>query len=142
MSYQAEIQQLLNTRLSSLSGLPKWKRENSNLAVNEKELFIETFLLPAEPDYPNIGLEGFKVESGIFAINVKAVRGVGWGTHTNLIDSILNHFYRNLVLSSGDTLERIRLRVLKSYAISGFTDMEGRYTVPVHVKYNSYVLIQ
>jgi hypothetical protein len=143
MSNFSDIQQVLNVRLAALSGIPKWKRENLDLNPDENEIFITSSLLPAETRFPNVGLSGFRVESGTFAILVKAVRYTGWGQYSNLVDDILQHFPRNLILTSdpdsGET--EIKVHILKSYALSGYEDAQGRYTIPVHVRFDTYVSI-
>ena len=143
MSNFAEIQSTLNVHLSTLTGIPTWKRENLSVNPDEDEIYIASSLIPAETRFPNVGLNGFRVESGIFAILVKSVRYSGWGGYSTLVDDILEHFPRNLILTSdvdsGET--EIKIHILRSYALSGYTDSEGRYTIPVHVRFDTYVAI-
>jgi hypothetical protein len=138
-----DIQQTLNMRLSTLSGLPTWNRENLDLNPDEDEIFITSALVPAQTRFPNIGENGFKVEFGTFEIQVKAIRENGWGQYSNLVDDILDHFPRNLRLTSdADTDENeITIHILKSYALSGYFDSNGRYSIPIHVRYETYILI-
>jgi len=143
MRYFTVIQQILNSRLATLSGLPAWERENKDFEAVEKNIYIKTQLIPAQTRYPNVGLNGFEVEAGTFAIYVKAVRQTGWGQYSNLVDDILEHFARNLTLTSdydsGET--PVNLRILKSYALAGVFDANGRYTIPIHIRYETYNLI-
>jgi hypothetical protein len=143
MSNFHDIQQTLNVHLSTLSGLPTWKRENLDLDPDEDEIFITSALVPAQTRYPNIGENGFKVESGTFAIQVKAVRESGWGQYSNLVDDILDHFPRNLVLTSDPDSgeDEIKIKIYKSYALSGYFDSNGRYSIPIHIRYETYILI-
>lgn len=143
MRHFTSIQQALNSRLATLTGIPSWQRENLAIDPDETEIFIKSELIPAQTDYPNIGESGFEVERGTFAIYVKAVREKGWGQYSNLVDDLLEHFPRNLsIYSDPDSpLEQIRVHIIKSYALSGFYDSNGRYTIPVHIRYDSYILI-
>lgn len=142
MGNYSDIQQILNTRLSLMDSLNStnpilWKRENLDLTPDENEVYIESMLIPAETDYPNIGLSGFKVLAGTFAVHVKDVRYQGWGGFSSLVDEIIEHFYRNLVLTNSD--QTINVKILKTYPLSGFYDSDGRYTIPVHMRYDSYI---
>lgn len=143
MRYFAAIQQVLNTRLSTLSGIPSWQRENLDLDPDETEIFIKTALIPAQTDYPNVGTNGYEVETGTFAIYVKAVREEGWGAYSDLVDDILEHFPRGTYIDSdpdsGET--QITVKIVKSYPLSGFYDSNGRYTIPIHVRYETYNII-
>lgn len=143
MSNFSDIQQVFNTRLSTLSGLPSWDRENLVIDPDEDEIFIRSKLIPAQTNFPNIGENGFRVEAGTFEIQVKAVRQTGWGIYSNLVDDILDHFPRNLRLTSdadsGET--EITITIIKSYPLEGYFDSNGRYSVPIHIRYNTYILI-
>lgn len=142
MRYFTAIQQVLNSRLATLSGLPTWQRENLDLNPDEDEIFIKSELIPAQTGYPNVGINGFEVETGTFAILVKAVRQTGWGIYSNLVDDILEHFPRNLQLTSdADTGEEITIDIKKSYALPAYFDSNGRYTIPIHIRYETYNLM-
>jgi hypothetical protein len=143
MSNFSDIQQILNSRLAVLPELPLWDRENLFIDPDETKIFIRSKLLPAQTNFPNIGENGFRVESGTFEIQVKAVRQTGWGIYSNLVDDILNHFPRNLRLTSDpDTGEsEIKVTVTKSYPLEGYYDSNGRYSIPIHIRYNTYILI-
>ena len=142
MRYFTAIQQVLNSRLASLSNLPAWERENLGIDPDENEIFIKSSLIPAQTEYPNVGENGFEVEKGTFAIVVKAVRQTSWGTYSNLVDDILEHFPRNQILTSdpdsGET--EIKIRIRKSYVLPGYFDSNGRYSVPIHIRYETYNL--
>jgi len=142
MRYFTTIQQILNTRLSTLSNLPAWERENLDIDPDETEIFIKSSLLPAQTEYPNLGNSGFEVESGTFAVLIKAVRQTSWGIYSNLVDDILEHFPRNLtIVSDPDSGEdAITIRITKSYVLSGYFDSNGRYAIPVHIRYETYNL--
>jgi len=137
------IQRTLNSRLSTLPNLPKWARENLDLETEETEVYIRSTLIPGITKYPNIGENGFKVEFGIFEVQVKAIRQTGWGSYSNIVDDILDHFPRNLRLESdpdtGD--ESITIHILKSHALPGYFDKNGRYSIPVHIRYDTYILM-
>ena len=142
MGNYSDIQQILNTHLSEMDSLTVsnpilWKRENLDLTPEENETYIESMVIPAETDYPNIGLSGFKVLAGTFAIHVKETRYQGWGNFSLLVDEIIEHFPRNLVLTNGDGT--INVKILKTYPMGGFYDSDGRYTIPVHIRYDSYI---
>lgn len=140
MDKYSEIQQLLNSHLSSMASVAGgmlWKRENLDVTPKENEVYIESDLVPGETAYPNVGLSGFENNFGTFAIRVKAVRYQGWGGFSDVVNEIINHFPRNLVLS--DTEATSSVTILKTFALSGFTASDGRYTIPVHVRYDSYV---
>ena len=142
MRYFTAIQQTLNTRLSLLTGLPSWQRENLELNPDEDEIYIKSELIPAQTDYPNIGTNGFEVEHGTFAVYVKAVRQTGWGRYSNLVDDILEHFPRNLELTSdADSGQEITIDIRRSYALAGYFDANGRYTIPIHIRYETYNLM-
>jgi len=143
MSNFSDIQQTFNVKLSELSNLPTWQRENLGADPDENEIFIKSKLIPAMTRFPNIGENGFRVESGTFEVQIKAIRDTGWGQYSNLVDDILEHFPRNLRLTSdpdsGET--EITIHILKSYALSGYFDSNGRYSIPIHIRYEIYVLI-
>lgn len=140
MSNYSAIQQLLNSQLSSMASImggTPWKRENLDIAPNENEIYIESELIPAETGYPNVGLIGFEHEFGTFAVYVKGVRYQGWGGYSDIVDEIIDHFPRNLILA--DSASSINLKILKAFALSGFTASDGRYTIPVYVRYDTYI---
>lgn len=142
MRYFTAIQQTLNSRLATLPNRPAWQRENLDLDPDETEIYIKSELIPAQTDYPNIGTNGFEIERGTFAVYVKAVRQTGWGQYSNLVDQILEHFPRNLELvSDADTGQEITIDIRRSYALNGFFDANGRYTVPIHIRYETYNLM-
>ena len=142
MRYYTAIQQVLNSRLALLPNRPAWERENLSLDPDENEVYIKSSIIPAQTEYPNIGTGGIEVEKGTFAILIKAVRYTSWGVHSNLADAILEHFPRNLILTSdpdsGET--EIKIRIVKSYVLPGYYDSNGRYSVPIHIRYETYNL--
>ncbi|MCB5279679.1 MAG: DUF4128 domain-containing protein [Candidatus Cloacimonetes bacterium] len=142
MRYFTAIQQTLNSRLATLPNRPIWQRENLDLDPDETEIYIKSELIPAQTDYPNIGTNGFEIERGTFAVYVKAVRQTGWGPYSNLVDDILEHFPRNLELTSNaDSGQEITIDIRRSYALNGFFDANGRYTIPIHIRYETYNLM-
>jgi hypothetical protein len=143
MANYFEIQQTFNAYLATMPNLPEWERENLILDPEENEIFIKTELIPARTTWPNIGEKGFKVESGIFEVQVKAVRQKGWGQFSNLVDDILDYFPRGLRLASDPDSgnDPISILILRSYANAGYFDSNGRYSIPVHVRYETYILI-
>lgn len=140
MSNFSDIQQVFNVKLATLTGLPSWQRENLNLDPDEDEVYIKSKLLPAQTDFPNVGSSGFRVESGTFEIQVKAVRNTGWGVCADLVDDILDHFPRNLYLTSDPDSgeDEITVKVRKSYPLEGYFDSNGRYSIPIHIRYETY----
>ena len=143
MSNTFDIQQVFNTRLSTLPSLPAWDRENLSIDPDETEIFIRSKLIPAQTNFPNIGENGFRVESGTFEVQVKAARQTGWGVYSNLVDDILEHFPRNLRLTSDPDsgFTEITVLIKKSYSIEGYFDSNGRYSIPIHIRYETYILI-
>jgi len=142
MSNTNDIQQVFNVKLSELSGLPSWKRENLGLAPDEDEMYITSSLIPAITRFPNVGTNGFRVESGTFEVQVKSVRESGWGDYSDLVDDILEHFPRNLILTATiDSDTDLEVHISKSYELPGYYDSNGRYSIPVHIRYETYILI-
>jgi len=120
--------------------LPSWKRENLGLAPDEDEMYITSSLIPAITRFPNVGTNGFRVESGTFEVQVKSVRESGWGDYSDLVDDILEHFPRNLILTTAiDSTIDIKVKIFRSYALPSYFDSNGRYSIPIHIRYETYI---
>lgn len=132
----SDIQSLLNDQLNSIPNLPAVVWENTLYTPDSDELYLEVFLFPSESQNRTIGTNAPTYESGIFQINVVGVRGHGWGTVYSWVDSLVNNFARGDVLTSSATT--IKLRINKAYPNPGFLNSEGRYVVPVDVRYFGY----
>lgn len=132
----SDIQSLLNDQLNSVANLPAVVWENTLYTPDSDELYLEVFLIPSESQNRTIGINAPTYESGIFQINVVGVRGQGWGQAYYWVDTLVNNFARNTVLTNSSV--NINLKITKSYPNPGFWNSEGRYVVPVDVKYFGY----
>ena len=115
---------------------PKIVWENTVKEVNEEEVYLEPKLFPAKPAFFEIGTIAPVYLTGIYQIDVKTPKGIGWHTATDLIDKLLSHFPRNLVLIKDD----MSIKIINSYANQGMIDFKGVYTTPVSVEYYSFYM--
>ena len=137
MANYTEINGLLNERLADLSGLPTWSRENQYIEPEVDELYFETQLVPADSENPFLGQDVPTYESGTFIVKVSPVTGNGWGYAYEWVDTIVEQFKRGTTLTN--SAEGIIVRVRKAYPVPGFYGDNGRYKIPIHIEYFSYV---
>jgi len=134
-----ELNGLLNERLAELSNLPTWSRENQYIEPESDDLYFDTRLVPAEAQNPFLGADVPTYESGTFVVNVCLVRGRSWGYAYEWVDTIVEQFKRGTTLTNSS--EDITVRIRKAYPAPGFYGDNGRYIIPIHIEYFSYVNI-
>jgi hypothetical protein len=132
-----EINGLLNERLAELSDLPTWSRENQYIEPEDDDLYFETQLVPADSENPFLGKDVPTYESGTFIVKVSPVTGSGWGYAYEWVDKIVEQFKRGTILTTSS--EDITVRIRKAYPVPGFYGDKGRYKIPIHIEYFSYV---
>lgn len=137
MSSYTEIYGLLNERLAALDNLPKWSRENMYVEPADDELYLESFITPAESENPFLGSDVPTYESGTFIVNVCLVRGKSWGYGYEWVDKIVEQFKRGTILTN--SAASITVKTKKAYPVAGFYGEGGRYVIPIHIEYYSYV---
>lgn len=139
MANYYEIQSLLNEQLAAITNLPMIGYENRYLQPEDDDLYLESHLVPAPSENVELGDSAPTYESGTFVVNVKMVRGRGWGYAYEWIDTIVEQFKRGTVLTNSAASITVRLR--KAYPVAGFYGENGRYVVPIHIEYFAYIEI-
>jgi len=134
-----EINGLLNERLAEIPDLPIWGRENQNISPEDDDLYLQSNLVPADSQNPFLGSIAPTYESGTFVVLVCLVKGRSWGFAYEWVDKIVEKFKRGTVLTT--SAEDITVRIKKSFPVSGFYGDNGRYIIPIHIEYFSYVEI-
>ena len=129
-----DIQEILNSHLSRMPDLPIVVWENTVQEITENDTYFEVHLLPASNFYPEIGDYSLVKLSGIYQINVITPKGIGWGNSANLVDKIIAHFPRNLVLTNGT----VNVKIKQVDVAQGLKNEDGAYVVPVSIRYFSY----
>lgn len=154
----SNIQATLNYHLSQMSGLPtvvQW--ENTIVTPPDDDLYLRTFFLPANPDFPFVGSDGLNYEHGIFQIDVLGLKGSGWGAVTATVDDLVAYFYRDKIITygayylvmqgvqitmQGDDVTMggsgdITVYIERCYPMRGSIE-DDRYKVPVSIDYYGY----
>lgn len=137
MASYTEINGLLNERLAEMSNLPIWNRENQYIEPEGNDLYFETQLVPAASKNPFLGQDAPTYESGTFIVEVSLVTGSGWGYGYEWVDKIVEQFKRGTILTN--SAESITVRIKKAYPVPGFHGDNGRYKIPIHIEYFTYV---
>jgi hypothetical protein len=137
MANYAEIQSVLNEQLSAIPNLPMISYENLQIEPEDDDLYLRSYLIPANSQNPILGASAPTFESGTFAVLVYMVRDTGWKAGYDWVDTIVEQFKRGTVLTNSATSITVRIR--KAYPVPGFYGENGRYVVPIHIEYFSYI---
>lgn len=133
MSY-AVIQQLLDTHLQSLTGLPPLQLENTPNIGKATESFTRATLLPAAKVQRTVGLNGRDEIRGIYQADVFVPLNTGTATINALADDIVEWFPRGLMLASGGVVVHVQTA---SRLPGGRTQDGVFYSLPVQVRWSS-----
>ncbi len=139
MSNYTEINGLFNDKLAEVSDLPVWKRENKYIEFDDNELYLTTYLVNAPSQNTCLGSNADTYESGTFIINVSMVRGNGWGYGYDWVDTFVTHFKRGTQLTNSSVCLTVNIK--KAYPVAGFYNDYGRYVIPIHIEYYTFVNI-
>ena len=129
---QAALDTILKGWADAEPILVAWENLGSQTDIDEPH--VASFLLPAETDTPALPYSGSQDYTGIYQVNVYVKKGGGTAQSRPLVDGLLNAFARGVE----QTVSGQRVLIEKSWRASAI-DNEAWYTIPVSVRYRSFV---
>lgn len=124
-----EIQNALETRLSTLAGLPSVAWPNQDFTPVSGTSWLRPTLLPAETVAATMDGD---LQTGIFQVDVFVPSGTGRSAGDTLVDAIGDHFAPMLELTSGATT----VRIISFSTIAARSESDW-YHIPLEIRYNS-----
>lgn len=108
MSYE-RIHQLLDTHLSSYSGLPPLQKENTQEMAKTGRNFVRSSLILSRPSRATLGTSGRDRLVGLYQIDLFTPLNTGTPQMNALADGLVAHFPRSLILHDGDITINMRM---------------------------------
>jgi hypothetical protein len=129
---QQLIRAALDTRLSTLPGLPPVAWEGEDYAPVQGVTYAKVALLPRTPSNRTL-TEQLQDNGGVYQIGLYFPRGTPTGTMDALAGTIQQHFAAGTSLSAGI----IGVRIEGTPAIAAGFPTGDRWLVPVSIRYRS-----
>jgi hypothetical protein len=130
----AEIQQALDNRLATVTGLPELQTENTrvNRTGKANTPFARGTLLPAQASQLTVGVGGVNTYSGLYQVDLFYPVDTGTTAVNAMADAVMAKFVR------GDTLvvDGVSVHITLSWREVGRRD-EPFYAVPVLVRWST-----
>jgi hypothetical protein len=134
MADYSKIAQILDTKLSTMSGLPSSVQyENTTITLPNTGLALEAWLIPSESVYNTLGILAKAEESGVYQVNIVSKPNIGRGVALTMAQTIRDFFSHGLILSKDGTY----VRIVKASLHQGKSDGVN-YMIPVSIYYLSY----
>jgi len=114
MNY-TKIQTLLDNHLKTYSGLPTLQLENTQEQYKTGKSFVRATLITSRPTRATVGVTGRDRLVGLYQIDVFTTLNAGVTQKNALVDGLVAHFPRTLVLADGD----VTLNMEMSWAETG-----------------------
>ena len=138
MSNFGDLFLLLDKHLYSIEDqLPVIAWENTSYIAEEDEPYIKPFVQPAESQNVFLGSYVPTYEHGNYQVNVIGVRYRGRDDVYVWVDKIVSHFSKGTVLTNSDV--DIFVRVRKAFPRPALYNSNGRFVVPVDIRYLCYM---
>lgn len=138
MANFSDLALLLDERLYAIAGqLPPIVWENTSYTSEEDQPYIETFFQPAESQNVCLGSEAPTYEHGNYQINVVGVRDQGRDEVYAWADKIVAQFPKGTVLTNSGV--DINVRIRKAFPRPALYDGNGRFVVPIDVRFLCYM---
>lgn len=130
MPTEGGLLQALDTRLSTMVGVPPIDFENVGLEQNN-QIYLSQMLFPAEDI--NLGIEstGSIILAGVYQVTVNVPKGTGRAAYTAEIDKIRARFNKVQFVAGGTNVKTIKV-----WRNSALTD-ENFFRVPVSIRYRA-----
>lgn len=124
------IRKALNTQLNTISGYTiAWE----NVEVDPPDgMYLETFMLPAQPYQATYGLNGYDRHVGVFQVTVVGSAGDGTADFDTAIKAVTDLFPRGQVVSA----DGVNVVIESSGPGPGLKD-GSRWRVPVSINYRA-----
>lgn len=129
---QQLIRAALDTRLSTMPGLPPIAWEGEDYAPVAETTYAKVNLLPRRPANPTL-TEQRQDNGGVYQISLYFPRGAETGAMDALAGAVQLHFAASTSLSAGI----INVRIEGTPAIAAGFPTGDRWLVPVSVRYRS-----
>lgn len=134
MADYSKIAQILDTKLSTMSGLPSFVQyENTTITLPNTGLALEAWLIPSESVYNTLGVLAKAEESGVYQVNIVSKPNIGRGVALTMAQTIRDFFSHGLILSKDGTY----VRIVKASLHQGKSDGVN-YIIPVSIYYLSH----
>lgn len=127
------IQQAFVTKLVTLTLLPPVVYENKDYPDIKQGKFLSVQYFPSIPEYPELGNTAQAYETGYFVVTVYVQAGSGWKEASDLANSVVALFTRNLVI----TYSTCSVKIKKSYRLQSDVQ-DGVYQLPVFIQYEGW----
>lgn len=101
MNY-SKIQALLDNHLKTFTGLPALQLENTQQEYVTGKPFVRATLITPRPSRATVGVTGRDRLVGLYQIDVFTSLNVGASAKNALVDGLVAHFPRTLILNDGD----------------------------------------
>ena len=138
MANFSDLSLLLDEHLYSIADqLPTIVWENTSHTSEEDEPYIEPFVQPAESQNVFLGSYTPTYEHGNYQVNVVGVRYQGRDEVYAWVDKIVSHFPKGTVLTNSGV--DINVRIRKAFPRPAFYNSNGRFVVPVDIRYLCYM---
>ncbi len=131
MAVFANIENALNTRLSTLASLPPTEWPNTEYTSVENTTWLRPTVLPAYTTLNTIG--GSQLHRGIYQVDIFVPLEKGIDTLTTWMDNIFNHFKGDLDLVAGsDTI------LLQEIGITSVQRVDAWFMGSITINYKCY----
>lgn len=117
--------------------LPRIVWENTQYTAEEDEPYVEAFLQPAESENRFLGEIAPTYEHGNYQVNVVGIRFQGRDEVYAWVDKIVKQFSKGSVLTNSGV--DINVRIRKAFPRPAFYNSNGRFVVPVDMRYLCYM---
>ena len=131
----AVIQNLLDTRLQTISGLPTLELENTTIDVtSNKTAWVRSTLLPAESTLVTVGSTAIREFQGYYQVDCFYPTGNGSNAAHVLADTVVSTFPIGLTLNNGAVTVYIQMAsATVGYKVTKY------YCVPVRIQWSCYL---
>ncbi len=127
-----DISSALDTRLSTMVGVPPIAQENKPYNPTKGSLYIRATNIPGDTVQASLGDNGEDRTIGIYQIDVFAEAGKGRKAAEQMADNIASHFKRGTDMSYNSRIVTVTT-VQRRQGINN----EGWYQIPVEIVYRS-----
>ena len=129
MANFTQIQQLLETELAAIAGLPELTKEGVRKA-DVNTTWLRSTLIPATPVNISLGFSGKTEWKGILQVDIFSPEGYGTLALNETVDLILNHFVKGLKVSD--------LLIWRSYKLTNREVQSKFIQTPVIIEWSYF----
>lgn len=126
------IQTELDNRLATVSNIPSVTIEGARKKLDNAP-WIRTTMLPVEPTFTSVGVDGLTELKGLYQIDLFYPEGYDYKTYGTIADAILNSYTKGLVLGSNP-----KVIIWRSYKYTSSSSTNKFVQIPIIVKWSSW----